>query len=185
MWKLFAEKEHEQLLIPFGIALARSYTADGRKSDAIRLLQNIRDQEESFSLEQDTWSGHPTTLLPVKMLLGQLNPDDSHLPTTAKQFQEVPIAKICPGEIEWNVPRSQLSEFQRTQLLTNGILFEKGFMMIKFSSMMPELESEPPTPLPTIYHLHATSDRAAKWRRRRNEAVEAVRTYCESVSLGL
>jgi hypothetical protein len=93
--------------------------------------------------------------------------DDSHSPTTIElqEFQEeVPIAKICPGEIEWNTTISQLDEFQQTQLLKNGILFEEDFIMIKFSPMMPTLESAPPTPLPTMttYHFRSdtTSDRA-------------------------
>lgn len=172
-WKLLAEIEHEQLLIPFGKALAWSYALDERKSEAIHLLQNIWDQNEPFLLKEpeDTWSGRPSTLLPVKRLLDQLYPmDDSHSPTTTElqEFQEeVPIAKICPGEIEWNATISQLDEFQQTQILKNGILFEKGFIMIKFSPMIPTLESAlpSPTPLPTMttYRFHysnTTSDRA-------------------------
>ncbi|KUL81388.1 hypothetical protein ZTR_09483 [Talaromyces verruculosus] len=92
--------------------------------------------------------------------------DDSHSLTTTElqEFQEVPMAKICPGEIGWNTTISQLDEFQQIQPLKNGILFEKDFIMIKFSPMMPTLESAPPTPLPTMttYHFRSntTSDRA-------------------------
>ncbi|QGA14107.1 hypothetical protein EYB26_001760 [Talaromyces marneffei] len=170
-WKLLAEKEHEQLLIPFGKALAWSYASDKRESEAIHLLRTIWDQNVPFLLKEpeDTWSGRPSTLLPVKRLLDQLYPmDDSHSPTTTelREFQGVPIAKICPGEIEWNATISQLDEFQQTQLLKNGILFEKDFIMIKFSPMIPTLESPPPspTPLPTMstyrFGSNATNDRA-------------------------
>ena len=104
-WKLFAKEEYKQLLIPYGKALAQSYVSDRRNLDAIHLLQTMWDQKELFFLEepQDTCLGRASTLLPVKMLLDQLYPtDDSHSPTTAElqQFQEVPIAKIGPGEIE-------------------------------------------------------------------------------------
>ncbi|KAF3404139.1 hypothetical protein DPV78_003411 [Talaromyces pinophilus] len=171
LWKLLAEKGYEQLLIPFGKALAWSYAKRGRELEAIRLLQNIWDQDEPFPLKEpeDTWSGRPSTLLPVKRLLDQLYPiDDSHSPTTTElhEFQEVPIAKIRPGEIEWNATISQVDKSQQTQLLKNGILFERDFIMIKFSPMMPTLESAPPSPtlLPTmpIHYIrpNTTSDRA-------------------------
>lgn len=74
-----------------------------------------------------------STLLPVERLLNQLHAmDDSHSPTTTEvqEFQEVPIAKTCPGEIQWNATISRLYEFQQTQLLKHGFLFETGFIMI-------------------------------------------------------
>lgn len=94
--------------------------------------------------------------------------DDSHSPTTTElqEFQEVPIAKIRPGEIEWNATISQVDKAQQTQLLKNGILFERDIIMIKFSPMVPPLESAPPspTPLPTmpVHYIrpNTTSDRA-------------------------
>lgn len=171
MWKLFAEQKYGQLLIPFGKALALSYALDQREPDAIHLLQAIWDQSGAFILEEpeDTWSGHPSTLLPVKRLLYRHYPtEDSYSPTTTElqKFQKVPIAKICPGEIEWDSTISRLNESQQNLLLRNGILFEKDFIMIKFSPLMPTLESAPPSPtsLPimTTYRFHAntTSDRA-------------------------
>jgi hypothetical protein len=163
-WKLLAEIEYEQLLIPFGKALAWSYALDKRESEAIHLLQNMWDKNEPFLVKEPryTRSRRPSTLLPVKRLLDQLHPmDDSHSPTTTElqEFQEeVPIAKICPGEIEWNTTISHLDEFQQTQLLKNGILFQEDFIMIKFSPMMPTLESAPPTPLPTMTTYHFRSN---------------------------
>jgi hypothetical protein len=172
MWKVFAEKEQEQLLIPFGKALAWSYNLDGRKSDAIHLLKTIWDPNGPFTLKetQDTWLDRPSALIPVKSLLDRLDPaDGSHSPSPAalKKFQkEVPIAKICLEEIEWEVEwdtiRDQLDEFQQTKLMKNGILFGERFIMIKFSPLMPILESEPPTPMPlptTMIYRFDTSDR--------------------------
>lgn len=138
-WKLFASEEREQLLIPFGKALAWTYASNGRKSDSICLLQKMWNQDEPFRFEEPehAWSERPLTLLPVKQLLEKLHPicrNSSPPSIVLHEFREgIPIAEIQPRNVKWNVPMSRLNEYQRTELIKNGILFEKNLILIKFS----------------------------------------------------
>lgn len=153
-WKLFASKEREQLLIPFGKALAWTYASNGRKSDAICLLQKTWDQGKPFHFKEPvhTWSERPLTLLPVKQLLDELHPicrNSSPSTMVSREFREnVPIAEIQPRNVKWNVPMSRLNEYQRAKLMRNGILFEKSLILIKFSPVVLSVESITSIPRP-------------------------------------
>lgn len=69
-WEIFRQRHQEELLIPFGRALAWSYVLNERQADAICLLQTIQKGEPPFEWSTRTSSQLPTQ--PISELLDQL-----------------------------------------------------------------------------------------------------------------
>jgi hypothetical protein len=151
-WKQFRAGHREELLIPFGRALAWSLVLNGRRSDASRLLQQIWDGFELFSPS----TGRSPTYQPVRELLKQLLPPRTSAKNTStdilaataellfeRQFEALPVVTVASSKITWQRACDVcLDNIELRQLLRNGVLFKGNAMVVKYNHL-PDLESWP------------------------------------------
>jgi hypothetical protein len=156
-WKQFRAGHREELLIPFGKALAWSLVLNGRRSDASRLLQQIWDGFELFSPS----TGRSPTYQPVRELLKQLLPPRTSAKNTStdilaataelsfkRQFEALPVVTVASSEITWQRACDVcLDNIDLGQLLRNGVLFKGNAMVVKYNHP-PDLEAWPMLPEP-------------------------------------
>jgi hypothetical protein len=155
-WKQFRAGHREELLIPFGRALAWSLVLNGCRSDASRLLQQIWEGFELFSPSTLWVSGRPPTYQPVRELLKQLLPPEMSAKNTCtnisaaiaellfeQQFEALPVVMVVSSKITWQRACDVcLDNIELRQLLRNGVLFKGNAMVVKYN-YLPDLESWP------------------------------------------
>lgn len=131
----YGQKNYEQILHPFGRALAWSLVLDGRQSDAIKLLQDIINGSGSF--ETKHIFDHPPTLQPLEELLQRLlsEQQDGGLDTEPLISSDIEIcmAKVDRTGIVWDATDRDLKATDRRKLARQGILFRKKSILIPFS----------------------------------------------------
>ncbi|KAL2851096.1 hypothetical protein BJY01DRAFT_209467 [Aspergillus pseudoustus] len=134
-WPLFAAKEREQMLFPFGRALAWSFAKNEKQLDAVQILQDIWKEGQPFSwkMTKHTPYGRPLTLLPLEMLLRQLQCEKQWPIETTSTLDTVSIATITQTEVRWDIPITSICKSQQDFLLRTGILFTEGGIHILFS----------------------------------------------------
>ena len=119
-WKLFREKHREELLIPFGRALAWSFVLDDRESDAIRLLRLIQKGDPPFGWSTSTLSQLP--IQPIGELLKQLLAEENSDGTKhVYPDLDLPLVEI-KRKSKQSASHIILNDNERTTLLRDGIL---------------------------------------------------------------
>ncbi|KAL4891970.1 hypothetical protein BDV59DRAFT_180620 [Aspergillus ambiguus] len=145
-WKLFKQKKYthffywqtnyEQILYPFGRALAWSLVLDGCQSDAIKLLQDIINASGNFKTEH-VFFDCPPTLRPLRGLLQRLLSEKSRSISTAqypiRHIVDIPVAKIDRTGIVLEPTDMHVKKIDRMKLTQHGILFRKTSILIQFS----------------------------------------------------
>lgn len=96
-WKLPARKGYEQLLIPFGVALARSHVSKNKR-EAGGLLLHILHHKKPFTW-RDTSSG--LLFIPLRIFLHWVRPETYPLPSMKhlEEFQELSVVTIGPETV--------------------------------------------------------------------------------------
>ncbi len=142
-WPLFAAKKYEQMLFPFGRALAWSLVKNKKQPDAIQILQDMWKEGQPFSwnMTKHSLHGRPLTLLPLDMLLRQLQGEEQWPTETTSTLNTVPIATITQTKLHWDIPVTSICGFQQDFFLRTGILFTEGGIHILFSSTQNALVS--------------------------------------------
>lgn len=138
-WKLFREKHREELLIPFGGALARSFVLDDRESDAIRLLQLIQKGGPPFGWSTGTLSRWSTST-------------PSHGTKHVYPDLGFPLVEI-KRESKQSASHIELNDNERTTLLRDGILFRDQSIVVRYIRQ-PCLQKMPLRPRPNNYAIN-------------------------------
>ena len=138
-WKLFREKHREELLIPFGGALARSFVLNDRESDAIHLLRLIQKGVPPFGWSTGTlsrWSTSTPSQLPIqpigellKQLLAEENSDGTK---HVYPDLDLPLVEI-KRKSKQSASHIKLNDNERTTLLRDGILFRDQSIVVRYS----------------------------------------------------
>jgi hypothetical protein len=124
------------MLFPFCRALAWSLVKNEKQPDAIQFLQDIWKEEQPFSWKmiKHTLHGRPLTLLPLDMLLRQLQCEKQWPTEITSALDIIPIATLTQTKVHWDIPVTSICRFQRDFLLRTGILFTDEGIHILFSS---------------------------------------------------
>lgn len=125
-WGIFKQK-YQELLIPFGRALAWSYVLDGRRGDAVCLLQLIQNGEPPFGWSMRSLSQLP--LQPIRDLLEHLDSEGNGVDGTyVSSNLEYPLA-----EFKRKPKRSaiHLCHSEQSNLLKDGLLFRKNSIVMR------------------------------------------------------
>ena len=130
-WKLFRQKHQEELLIPFGRALAWSFVLDDRESDAIRLLRLIQKGDPPFGWSTSTLSQLP--IQPIGELLKQLLAEENSDGTKhVYPDLDLPLVEI-KRKSKQSASHIILNDNERTTLLRDGILFRDQSIVVRYS----------------------------------------------------
>jgi len=145
-WDLFRNKHLEELLLPLGTELARSYSQDGRKEEAIELLDKIANGREPFNCQSllTEWSRWPTvTMRPVLKLLSKLTGNKEvwiealHEDICLAEIKGKEI-RVYPGGGMWVLESGRLFDEERAIVgleFSGQIPFAKGTLRIGHLSM--------------------------------------------------
>lgn len=143
-WPLFAAKQYEQMLFPFGRALAWSLVKNEKQPDAIQVLQDIWKEEQPFSwkMTKHTLDGRPLTLLPLDQLLRELQCEKQRPIELTSALNTVTIVTLTQTKAHWDIPVTSICGFEQGFLLRTGILFTDNGIHILFSSTQEPLVSD-------------------------------------------
>jgi hypothetical protein len=160
-WKLFKAKCREELLIPFGRALAWSFVLNDRRSDAIEILRLICDGQKPFG-----WSNQrPLTTQPPRELLDQLRAEENQNEgkctgsgidsPRSSDFGHLPLVEFKRRKAVWSASHINLGKSEQANLRRDGILFRDRSIVMRHSKPSP-LESRPGQfrRLPLLYHYY-------------------------------
>jgi hypothetical protein len=147
-WTLFKAKCREELLIPFGRALAWSFVLNDRRSDAIEILRLICEGQKPFG-----WSNQrPLTIQPVRVLLDQLHAEENSYEgknngsgidsPRSSDFGRLPLVEISSKKTVWSASPTNLGQSEQANLWRYGILFRNQSIVMRHSKPS-QLESRP------------------------------------------
>lgn len=132
-WEIFKQKHQEELLIPFGRALAWSYVLDDRRSDAVCLLQLIQNGEPPFGWSMRSSSQLP--LQPIRDLLEHLDSEGNGVDGTyISSDLKYPLVEFKRKPKRGAI---YLSDSEQNDLLKNGILFRENSIVMRMRQPYP------------------------------------------------
>lgn len=126
-WELFRQKNQEELLIPFGRALAWSYVLDDRQADAVCLLQLILEGKPPFGWSRREISLPP--IQPIRQLLEQLVSEGNEVDT--KYISPFMDSRLVEIKIRSKEKDPFLNNIEQANLLKDGILFRKNSIVMR------------------------------------------------------
>ncbi|KAJ6026388.1 uncharacterized protein N7446_005011 [Penicillium canescens] len=131
-WEVFRQRHQEELLIPFGRAIAWSYVLNNRQADAVCLLQLIQKGEPPFG-----WSEKfaQPPIQPIRELLGQLVSEENGVDRKyISSDLDHPLVEI---KRKSNSSASCLNHIEQSALLKDGILFRENSIVMRKSTPYP------------------------------------------------
>jgi hypothetical protein len=166
-WEMFRQRHQEELLIPFGKALAWSYVLNERRADAICLLQLIQKGEPPFGWSTRTSSQQP--IQPIRELLDQLVSEENGVDRMyISSDLDHPLVEIN------GYSKLSLNDKERAILLRDGIIFrETSIVMRKRKPCPPRASSKTMVPSSLRYTLYRYRGRTCNETMNR-DAVEAL-----------
>ena len=136
-WEIFKQRHQEELLIPFGRALAWCYVLEYHRSDAICLLQLIKKGEPPFGWSTRTSSQRP--IQPISELLDQLVSEENGVDRMyISSDLDHPLVEIN------GYSKLSLNDKERAILLRNGILFRENSIVTRKRKPCPPRASSRP-----------------------------------------
>lgn len=126
-WEFFRKRHQEELLIPFGRALAWSYVLNNRQTDAVHLLRLIQEGGSPFRWSTRILSQQP--IQPIRELLEELVPEENSVDRKHISLDlDYPLVEI-KRKFKQGVFR--LSHIEQSTVLKDGILFRKDSIVMR------------------------------------------------------
>jgi hypothetical protein len=136
-WMLFKAKGREELLVPFGKALAWSFVLDDRRSDAIEILHRILEGQKPFG-----WSNQcRLTTQPARELLYQLFAEENNDKSKStgsgidsprsSDFGRFPLVEFTRRKAVWSASQINLGKTEQANIERDGILFRDQSIVVK------------------------------------------------------